>query len=154
MATHDEVDTTDIRERIDALDRDRATLEKRLQAPRGLMWAAGAAVAWFVADAATSNPGVSYRPNGGYLLSIAALLVISHLVQKEVGVRFRQIEVSGWLMIGATVVSALVLFSVGLMLVSTGHRWLTVVPILLAWAVGAWGATSVFRACARAAGRG
>lgn len=154
MATHDEVDTTDIRERIDALDRDRATLEKRLQAPRGLMWAAGATVAWFVADATTSNPGVSYRPNGGYLLSIAALLVISHLVQKEVGVRFRQIGVSGWLMIGATVVSALVLFSIGLMLVSTGHRWLTVLPILLAWAVGAWGATGVFRACARAAGRG
>lgn len=154
MATHDEVDTTDIRERIDALDRDRATLEKRLQAPRGLMWAAGAAVAWAVADAATSSPGASYRPGGGYLLAIAALLVISHLVQKEVGVRFRQIGVSGWLMIGATAVGDLALFCIGLALVSTGHRWLTVLPVLLAWAMGAWGATGVFRSCVRAAGRG
>lgn len=144
----------DVRTHIDELDQDRAALMDRLQAPWGLMAAAGAAVAWFVADAVTAQPGASYRPSTGYLLAVAAILIVGHLTQKEVGVRFRRIGAAGWLAIGATTAVALIMFIVGLALVSTGYRWLAVLPVLVAWAVGTWGAAGVFRSCVRAAGRG
>lgn len=137
-----------------ALDADRSRLSDHISISPWLTVAAGAALAWFVAEAATAHPGGDYRAGSGYLLACAALLIIAHLVKKETGVAFRRIGATGWVAVTVTLAWTLSMFSLALALVSTGHRFWTVVPTLLAWAAGSFGAAVLFRSCTEAVRRG
>lgn len=118
------------------------------------MLAAGAAPAWFVADAASAHPGAGYEAGSGALLSVAVLLVVAHLVKKETGVRFGSLGARGWAAVAGGVVLALVMFSIALGLVASGHRPWLVAPTVLAWAGGTACTAAWFRSCVDAVRRG
>lgn len=154
MATDSPVSPSEAQRQLDSLDADRARFVAGLQTPWGLMIAAGAAMAWYVADAATAHPGAGYRPGGGLLLSVGILFVVAHLVRAETGVKFRRIGVHGWLWFMVLVGWTIAMFSAALALVSRGHRFWVAVPILSAWVVGTLGCAAVFRSCVNTARRG
>lgn len=144
----------DARAQLAALARDRAQMASRLPVPWGLMAAVGLAMAWFVGGAAQTNPGASYHPADTYLFPLITLLIVGHLVQRETGVRFRRMGIAGGVVGAGLLVWTLLMFSVALALVSTGHSWFVLIPSLLAGAVGTWGAGLVFRACVKTVARG
>lgn len=87
MANDFGVSPEEAREQLDILESDRAHMADRVPTPWGLMTAAGAALAWFVADAATANPGPQYEAGIGYLLAVAVLCLVAYFVRRDTGIR-------------------------------------------------------------------
>ena len=74
MAT-DYSNSQEAQDRLALLEADRERLANNLATPWTLMTAAGAALAWFVADGVTANPGEGYTAEDGSLLAIAVLFI-------------------------------------------------------------------------------
>ena len=89
MAT-DYSNSQEAQDRLALLEADRERLANNLATPWTLMTAAGAALAWFVADGVTANPGEGYTAGDGSLLAIAVLFIIGYFVQQQTGVQFRR----------------------------------------------------------------
>lgn len=63
------------------------------------------------------------------------MLVVIHLIQRETGVRFRNMGWQAGLALAGIVISCLVLFSVSLGLVSIGLHWATAITSIMAFAL-------------------
>jgi len=154
MASDFGVSPAEAREQLDILESDRSRLAARLSTPWVLMTAAGAALAWFVADAAMANPGPRYEAGSGYLLAVAVLCLVAYFVKRDTGIQFRRLGSTGWLTAGGVAAWTMVMFIAALSIVSVGHRPRAFIPVLLTWIVGALGGAAVFRSCVEAARRG
>lgn len=142
------------RDQLNVLGQDANALAAQTQTPWALLVAAGGALAWFVANAAATKPGLAYEPSGMALAPIIVLLVIVHLVQRELGVRFRRLPMRGWLIIGGITAFTLTMFSVALALVSLQLHWWVIAPIVVTWALGTWAAAAFLSSHRQALGRG
>ena len=153
MAT-DYSNSQEAQDRLALLEADRERLANNLATPWTLMTAAGAALAWFVADGVTANPGEGYTAGDGSLLAIAVLFIIGYFVQQQTGVQFRRLGGRAFAGALGVMVWTLAMFSVVLGLVSLGLRPWAVVPVLLTWMVGTYGCAHVFRALVGSVRRG
>jgi hypothetical protein len=118
---------------LDALADDRDRLSSRVRIPWPLMAAYGALCAWWVAAAATTTPGANYEPPASAWLAFVGVFVVAHLVQRELGVRFRNMGARATWATISIIVIALALFSVSLGLVSLGAGWAVVLTSLVAF---------------------
>lgn len=123
---------------LDALSADRRRLVQRVRIPWALMAAFGALGAWWVGSAATTEPGADYAPPSTAWIALLGVLVVGHLVQREIGVRFRALGARAtWATIGI-LAACLVLFSVSLGLVSLDLHWAVALTSIAAFAVTTW----------------
>lgn len=102
------------------------------------MAAFGALGAWWVGSAATTDPGANYEPPGTVWMALLGVLVVSYLVQRETGIRFRSLGARANGAIAGIVVACLVLFSLSLGLVSLDLRWVVIATSLAAFAITTW----------------
>ena len=138
---------------LNALSSDREKLATRVQVPWALLAGFGAVSAWWVASAGTTTPGEGYVPPTGSWLALAGALVLTHLIRRETGIRFRAMGGrAGWALAGIVVI-CLTLFSVSLGFVSFGLRWPVAVMSLLAFAATTWLAGIAFRSAREKLGR-
>lgn len=124
---------------------DRQALADGVQVPKTLLAALGGVAAWWVAAAATVNPGENYEPPTSGWLGLVAVLVIVHLIRRETGIRFRKLGVRAVRATTAILVVCLTLFSISLGLVSFGARWAVVLTSLSAFGLVTWLAGIVYR---------
>ncbi|MEV7974039.1 hypothetical protein [Cellulomonas sp. NPDC089187] len=123
---------------LDALAADRAQLVDRARVPWTLMAGFGAAAAWWVGSAAGTEPGAGYRAPASSWLALLGVLVIAHLVRRELGIRFRSMGTRAGGAVTALVIGCLVLFSVSLGLVSLGAAWAVALTSLCAFGLTTW----------------
>ncbi|PZH15023.1 hypothetical protein C1I97_09155 [Streptomyces sp. NTH33] len=133
---------------LNTLTADRERLVQSIHVPRALLAAYGALGAWWVAAAATASPGTNFEPPSSGWLGLLGVLVVSHLIRRETGIRFRAMGTrAAWAVIGI-LASCSTLFSVALGLVSLGARW-AVAPIsVAAFAVTTWLAGVAYQSAA------
>lgn len=123
---------------LNTLSTDRERLATSVQVPWLLLAAFGGVGAWWVAAAATTNPGENYEPPLSGWLALAGALVVAYLIRRETGVRFRAIGArAGWAFAGIVAVW-LALFSVSLGFVAFGLRWPVALTSLAAFAATTW----------------
>lgn len=121
-------------ESLDALRSDRESLAAGTRVSRPLLAAYGGVAAWFVAAAAGTQPGSEYHAPPTAWLALVAALVISYLVQRETGIRFRAMGAGAfWAVIGILAL-CLGLYSASLALVSLGATWAVSLASVLAFA--------------------
>ncbi|MDK1361869.1 hypothetical protein QNO00_16570 [Arthrobacter sp. zg-Y1219] len=131
--------------RLSELSGDRRALAEGISIPRVLLAAYGGVGAWWVAQAATANPGANYEtPTSGWL-ALVAVLVIAHLINRETGIRFQSMGGGAALAVVAILVVCLSLFSVSLGLVSLGAGWAVSFTSLAAFGLVAWLAGVAYR---------
>lgn len=133
-----EARATDAAANLRLLNEDRSTLAEAVRVPKVLLAAYGGVAAWSVAAAATANPGTDYEPSGSAWLALVAVLIITHLVQRETGVKFRKMGTRAVAAVMGIMVGCLVLFSVSLALVSLGAAWAVAATSLAAFALATW----------------
>ncbi|MFC7549654.1 hypothetical protein [Plantactinospora sp. GCM10030261] len=132
-------------EALNTLHSDRERLANTVEVPRLLLVAFGALGAWWVAAAATTDPGANYEPPTSGWLALVGGLVIVYLIRRESGIRFRVMGArAGWAVAGI-VVTCLVLFSISLGLVSFDLRWAVTVTSTTAFLVTTWLAGVAYR---------
>jgi hypothetical protein len=124
---------------------DRQALADGVQVPKTLLAALGGVAAWWVAAAATVNPGENYEAPASGWLGLVAVLVIIHLIRRETGIRFRKMGARAVMAAIAILVVCLTLFSVSLGLVSFGARWTVALTSLSAFGLVTWLAGIVYR---------
>ena len=124
---------------------DRQTLADGVHVPRTLLAAFGGVAAWWVAAAATANPGENYEPPASGWLGLVAVLVILHLVRRETGIRFRKMGTRAIMASIAILMVCLTLFSISLGLVSFGARWAVALTSVSAFGLVTWLAGIVYR---------
>ncbi len=120
-----------------SLTRDRDRLVEGIHIPWSLMAAFGALGAWFVGAAAATNPGAEYEPPQGIWMALLGVLVVGHLVQREMGIRFRTSAIGAratWAITGI-LGTLLALFSASLGLVASDMRWAVVITSLVAFGI-------------------
>lgn len=131
---------------LGALSADRERLVGSTRTPWGLLAALGLACAWFVAEAALSNPGSDYEASQTWWLPILAAGLAGFLIRRETGIRFRRMGARAtWLSVGI-LVAVLVLFSVSLGLVSFDLHWAVTLTALAAFIVAVWLGSLAFKA--------
>jgi hypothetical protein len=124
---------------------DRQALADGVHVPKTLLAALGGVAAWWVAAAATANPGENYEPPTSGWLGLVAVLVIVHLIRRETGIRFRKLGVRAAMAAIAIFVVCLTLFSISLVLASFGARWVVALTSLSAFGLVTWLAGIVYR---------
>ncbi|MFI6133805.1 hypothetical protein [Micromonospora sp. NPDC051141] len=125
-------------EALNTLHADRERLANAVEVPRLLLFAFGALGAWWVAAAATTDPGADYQPPTSGWLALVGGLVIAYLVRRETGIRFRVMGArAGWAVAGI-VATCLALFSVSLGLVSFDLRWAVTLTSTAAFLMTTW----------------
>lgn len=135
----------DVAEVLDTLHADRQRLASATKAPRLLLAAFGALGAWWVAAAATADPGANYEPPASGWLALVGVLVVAYLIRRETGIQFRTMGArAGWAVAGI-VASCLVLFSISLGLVSFDLRWAVALTSAAAFVVTTALATLAYR---------
>lgn len=139
---------------LDTMAADRQRLAKSVHVPWVLLAAFGSVGAWWVATAATANPGVNYAPPSSGWLALVGALVVVHLIQRETGVRFRTMGWrAGWALAGIVFI-CLALFSVSLGFVSFGLRWPVALTSVAAFVATTWLAGIAYRSAVELLGRG
>ncbi|RKN41047.1 hypothetical protein [Micromonospora endolithica] len=132
-------------EALNTLHADRERLANTVEAPRLLLVAFGALGAWWVAAAATTDPGSSYEPPTSGWIALAGGLAIAYLIRRETGIRFRVMGArAGWAVAGI-VATCLALFSVSLGLVSSDLRWAVTLTSTTAFLITTWLAGVAYR---------
>ncbi len=124
-------------------DRDRLTAGVHI--PWALLTGFGAVAAWWVGSAADTSPGENYEPSAQTGLGIAVVLVITHLLRRETGIKFRKLGARGNVAIAGIVFSSLALFSIALGFVSAGWHWAVIIPALFAFAITTWLSAVAYR---------
>lgn len=139
------VSPTEAASALDTLTEDRARLASRVEVPRTLMAAFGGVAAWWVASAASTSPGEHYEPPTSGWLALVGALIITHLLQRETGLRLRSVGArAGWALAGI-LAACLALFSVSLGLVSLGLPWAVALTALVAFVTTTWLAGLAYR---------
>ena len=124
---------------------DRQTLADGVNVPNALLAALGGVAAWWVAAAATANPGENYEtPTSGWL-GLVAVLVIFYLIRREAGIRFRKMGTRAILATVAIFMVCLTLFSISLGLASLGARWAVALTSVSAFGLVTWLAGIAYR---------
>lgn len=131
--------------RLSELSGDRRALADGTHIPRVLLAAYGGVGAWWVAGAAAANPGENYEPPTSGWLALVAVLIITHLVNRETGIRFQNMGFGAALTMVAILVICLALFSVSLGLVSLGAGWAVAITSLAAFGAVTWLASVAYR---------
>ena len=124
---------------------DRQTLADGVHVPKTLLAALGGVAAWWVAAAATANPGENYEPPTSGWLGLVAVLVILHLIRRETGIQFRKMGTRAIMAAIAILMVCLTLFSISLGLVSIGARWSVALTSVSAFGLVTWLAGIVYR---------
>jgi hypothetical protein len=124
---------------------DRQALVAAVQVPKTLLAAFGGVAAWWVAAAATANPGDNYEPPTSGWLGLAAVLVIIHLIRRETGIQLRRMGARAGLAVIAILAACLALYSISLGLVSFGARWAVALTSVAAFVLVTWLAGVVYR---------
>ncbi|MDQ0757053.1 hypothetical protein [Arthrobacter sp. B3I4] len=124
---------------------DRQTLADGARVPRVLFAALGGVAAWWVAGAATSNPGENYEPPASGWLGLVVVLVVLHLIRQETGIRFRNMGARATTATIAIFAVCLALFSISLGLVSFGAPWAVALTSVSAFGLVTWLAGIVHR---------
>ncbi len=138
---------------LNTISADRDRLAASVHIPWALLAALGALGAWWVAAAATTNPGENYVPPTSGWLALLGVLVVVHLIRRETGVRFRAMGArAGWALVGIVAV-CLALFSISLGFVSFGLWWPVVLTSLAAFAATTWLAGIAYRSAVARLGR-
>lgn len=138
---------------LNTLSVDRDRLAASVHVPWVLLAAFGAVGAWWVAAAATTNPGENYAPPTSGWLALVGALVVAHLIRRETGIHFRAMGArANWALVGIVAV-CLALFSVSLGFVSFGLLWTVALTSLLAFAATTWMAGIAFRSAVEVLGR-
>jgi hypothetical protein len=123
---------------LNTLSADRHRLADGVEVPWALLVAFGALSAGWVATAATTDPGATYRPPTSGWLALLGALVVAYLIRRRTGIRFRAMGAgAGWAVTGI-IVTCLALFSVSLGLVASGLTWAVALTSLAAFAVTTW----------------
>ena len=131
--------------RLRDLASDRQTLADSVQVPRTLLAALGGVAAWWVAAAATANPGENYEPPASGWLGLVAGLVVLHLIRRETGIGFRRLGTRATMASIAILMVCLTLFSISLGFVSLGARWAVTLTSMCAFGLVTWLAGIVYR---------
>lgn len=98
-----------------------------------------------MASAASTSPGENYEPPTSGWLALVGALIITHLLQRETGLRLRSMGArAGWALAGI-LAACLVLFSVSLGLVSLGLPWAVALTALVAFVTTTWLAGLAYR---------
>jgi hypothetical protein len=134
---------------LNELSADRDRLVEGIHVPWPLLAGFGAVAAWWVGAAAATSPGESYESPAIGGLALAIVLVITYLVQRETGVRFRSMGLRAGLALVGIVVSCLVLFSISLGLVSFSLHWAIIFTSVVAFALTTWLAGVAYRSAAQ-----
>lgn len=138
---------------LNTLAADRKRLATSVHVPWALLAGFGAVGAWWVATAASANPGENYVPPSGGWLALAGALVVVHLIWRDTGVRFRAMGArAGWALTGIVAV-CLALFSASLGFVSMGMRWPVALTSFVAFATTTWLAGIAYRSAVEMLGR-
>lgn len=124
---------------------DRQTLADGVNVPNALLAALGGVAAWWVAAAATANPGENYEPPTSGWLGLVAVLVIFHLIRRETGLHFRKMGARAGMAVFAILVVCLALYSISLGLVSIGAHWAVALTSVAAFGLVTWLARVVYR---------
>ncbi|MCY1213255.1 hypothetical protein D9M72_250220 [compost metagenome] len=124
---------------------DRQALVAAVQVPKTLLAAFGGVAAWWVAAAATANPGDNYEPPTSGWLGLAAVLVIIHLIRRETGIQLRRMGARAGMAVIAILAACLALYSISLGLVSFGARWAVALTSVAAFVLVTWLAGVVYR---------
>ena len=120
------------------LNADRSTLAGAVRVPKVLLAGYGGAAAWYVAAAAAASPGADYEPSGSAWLALVAVLIITYLIQRETGVKFRRMGRRAMVAVAGILAGSLVLFSISLALVSLGIVWAVGLTSLAAFVLATW----------------
>lgn len=131
--------------RLNELSGDRRALAGSTQVPRVLLAAYGGVGAWWVAGAAAANPGGNYEPPTSGWLALVAVLVITHLMNRETGIRFQSMGPRAAMALVGILVVCLTLFSVSLGLVALGAGWAVAFTSLAAFGAVSWLASIAYR---------
>lgn len=142
----DETADGDQGDRFQELDADRNQLASLVRIPWSLMAAFGALAAWWVGSAATVETGGNYEPPLSGWMALLGVFIVTHLVRRETGIRFRSIGPRATWLAAAAVVICLALFSVSLGLVSMGMRWPVMATSVIAFGSTTWLAKNAYRA--------
>lgn len=138
MERNDDDARNEAAEALDSLSTDRHRLAQRVRVPWALMAAFGALGAWWVGSAVTTEPGANYEPPLTGWMALLGILVVAHLVQREIGIRFRSLGARANGAVVAILVTCLVLFSISLGLVSLELHWAVAATSLAAFAITTW----------------
>ena len=131
--------------RLSELSGDRRALAGSTRVPRVLLAAYGGVAAWWVAGAATASPGENYEPPTSGWLALVAVLIITHLMNRETGIRFKSMGPGAAMAMGGILLVCLALFSVSLALVSLGAGWAVALTSLAAFGAVSWLASVAYR---------
>ncbi|MBP3037755.1 hypothetical protein J2M53_16065 [Arthrobacter sp. zg-ZUI100] len=131
--------------RLSEMSGDRRTLADGTRVPRVLLAAYGGVAAWWVAGAAAASPGKNYEPPTSGWLALVAVLIITHLMNRETGIRFQRMGPGATMAMVAILVVCLTLFSVSLGLVSLGAGWAVAFTSLAAFGAVTWLALVAYR---------
>ena len=93
-----------------------------------------------------TSPGEDYEPPAVGGPALAVVLVIVYLIQRETGVRFRNLGGRAGMALAGIMVGCLVLFSMSLGLVSLGLPWAVALTATAAFALTTWLAGVAYRA--------
>ena len=133
---------------LNTLTEDRERLASAIQVPRALLAAYGCLAAWWVGAAAVSAPGEDYEPPTSGWLAMVGVLVITHLIQRETGLRLRSMGPRAGFAVAGIIAVCLALFSVSLGLVASGMIWAVALTSLAAFATTTWLAGIAYRSAA------
>ncbi|WP_244185938.1 hypothetical protein [Arthrobacter agilis] len=89
---------------------------------------------------------------GGLVLAI--VLVITYLIRKKTGIRFKRMGLQAGLALASIVVGCLALFSISLGLVSFGLHWAVTLTSITAFTLTTWLASVAYRSAAQNLRRG
>lgn len=128
----------DAAQALNTLTGDRERLVSAIQVPRALLAAYGCLAAWWVSSAAGTAPGENYEPPTSGWLALVGILVVTYLIQREIGLRVRTMGTRAGLAVAGIIAVCLVLFSVSLGLVASGMTWAVVLTSLIAFTTTTW----------------
>jgi hypothetical protein len=142
------------RNALNELSTDRDRLAGSIRVPRALLAGFGGVAAWWVGAAAVTSPGEKYEPPTMGWLALALVLVVVYLIQRDTGIRFRNMGSRAGLAVTGIVVTCLALYSVSLGLVSFGLHWAVALTSVAAFALTTWLAGVAYRSAADKLRRG
>ena len=131
--------------RLNELSGDRRALASTTRVPRVLLAAYGGVAAWWVAGAATASPGENYQPPTSGWLALVAVLVITHLMNRETGIRFKSMGPGAAMALAGILLVCLALFSVSLGAVALGAGWAVALTSMAAFGAVSWLASVAYR---------
>ncbi|AUZ88329.1 hypothetical protein CVO76_12300 [Arthrobacter agilis] len=139
---------------LKGLSADRDRLAAGIRIPWLLLAGFGAVAAWWVSAGATTSPGENYEPPAMGGLVLAIVLVITYLIRKKTGIRFKRMGLQAGLALASIVVGCLALFSISLGLVSFGLHWAVTLTSITAFTLTTWLASVAYRSAAQNLRRG